>query len=132
MVRSQSGFDSTLPEGSASSRPVPDFHFHTEVILLPSDGGQSVFVERPEVCSSIRFSADGGPSPLLPKKYWRGFRPWQARLQIRSPKVASLVRFPPDGFQAETFPPSRSLQQRLSRRTVTATSPDKTQSLVIP
>ena len=60
MVRSQSGFDSTLPEGSASSRPVPDFHFHTEVILFLSDGGQSVFVERTEVCSPIRFSADGG------------------------------------------------------------------------
>ena len=60
VVCSQSGFDSTLPEGSASSRPVPDFYFHTEVILFLSDGGQSVFVERPEVCSPIRFSADGG------------------------------------------------------------------------
>jgi uncharacterized protein YodC (DUF2158 family) len=44
---------------------VPDFYFHTEVILFLSDGGQSVFVERTEVCSPIRFSAEGGPSPIL-------------------------------------------------------------------
>ena len=59
VVRFQSGFDFTGPEGSASSQPTSDFHNHTEVLSFLSDGGRSVFFERTEVCSPIRFSTVG-------------------------------------------------------------------------
>ncbi len=55
VVRFQSGFDFTKPEGFASSRPVSDFHNHTEVLSFLSNGSRSVFVELTEVCSPIRF-----------------------------------------------------------------------------
>ena len=74
-----------------------------------------------------------------------GFRPMGARLlyfrrsigavSVRGRSVSKSAPrrlLPWFGFYLMVSPPSRSLQQKLSRRTVTAAPPDETQSLVIP
>lgn len=89
---------------------------------VSSNGGHPFFSSNPKVTFQFGFD-HGGPFQLIPKSFVARFPSVVGPFPVLLPEGCSPGSVSARGFQAEAFPPSRSLQQRLSRRTVTVTPP---------